>query len=160
VHLAEAIEARYRIVAEHVAKQHENRETWGKEDTLSHIEKLIWLEYDEHLEAIAHDLPAVAVASEVGDVLYLITLYESKAPLSPALTALKQEMYQFCEEVGLDPLECVEMKVLRNAIKYPDALCNNGYAYKEAMQISKLFYVALAGSQDLKFYEAYLEVFG
>jgi NTP pyrophosphatase (non-canonical NTP hydrolase) len=122
-----------------IARQNQNRQTWSEHDDPSSLAKQIREESDELVTSVENFdlLPngVFEVASELGDVLYL---------------ALKM-----CNDLGLDPAQVVELKLMRNAAKYPDALLNNGWDYDTARVASKELWNHLGG--DSAFYHWYLQ---
>lgn len=122
--------------ADKIHTQRQAREEW-KAQTPEQLSAGIMEEAGELLEAIQNGMPAIEVASEIGDVLWL-TL-------------------GLCAELGIVPEDAVEMKIVRNAIKYPDAFLSNGWETDQAMQLSKDQYDHSGG--DESFYNWYSETF-
>lgn len=111
-------------------------------DTPEHIVQQILDEAEELMESILN-FPAKQDAefetvSEIGDILYL-TL-------------------KLCVDLGVDPVQAIEMKLHRNSLKYPDHIQGNGLGYEEARRVSKEMWKQMGG--DHAFYLAYTEVYG
>lgn len=117
-----------------ILEQNRNRQTWVETDTPAAIADHIQEESTELVDAIKHfdTLPngEYSIISEVGDILYL-TL-------------------KFCGDMGIDPTQAVELKLLRNSLKYPDHFASNGWDYHKARELSKSLWEALGG--DNAFY--------
>lgn len=126
------------ILMERVHEQSENKKLWKDNDDPHLVAKMIVEEGGELIEAINHDEEAFAVASEIGDVLYL-TL-------------------KLCAQLGIKPEDAVEMKLLRNDMKYPTDLNSYGDDYRGAREASKKMWQAMGG--DIAFSHAYLELMG
>lgn len=122
-------------LVEKIAQQNESREQWVNTDTPSTLAEHIVTEANELVEAIENYdcLPdgVYGVVSEIGDVLYL---------------ALK-----LCHDLGIDPTDAVELKLLRNSVKYPDYAQSNGWDYQTAATLSRALWTTLGG--DKRFYE-------
>lgn len=118
-----------------VAQQNENRKNWTEHDTPEIVAEFITEEAQELIDAINQDKPAIEIASEIGDVLYL-TL-------------------RLCAQLGIDPRDALEMKIVRNSLKYSDTLNSNG-DYQNGANRSRELYDELGG--DLTFYDAYSEL--
>lgn len=112
-----------------VSSQNHNRREWAKNDTPESVAHQIVEESQELVEAIAnfdtHRDAEYSVISEIGDVLYL---------------ALK-----LCGDLGIDPAEAVELKLLRNSAKYPDYFSSNGWGYEQSREMSKSLWQHLGG---------------
>jgi phosphoribosyl-ATP pyrophosphohydrolase len=125
-----------------IALQNQNRREWVEHDTPHALAKQIHEEAEELVTAIENydSLPqgVFEVASEVGDILYL-TL-------------------KLCHDLGLDPAQVTEMKLLRNGAKYTDTFHNNGWGYDKAREMSKSLWDHLGG--DATFWEWYMISFG
>lgn len=80
---------------------------------------------------------AFLVAGEIGD-LYLL-------------------LAQLSHDIGIDPADAVQMKLLRNQYKYGDYVMNNGYSPLEARQMSKAAWTELGSDQ--RFSHLYLDIF-
>lgn len=89
---------------------------------------------DEIQEAMITD-NAFAVASEIGDLYVLLA--------------------QICDQLGINPVDAMKMKVQRNQYKYPDYTMNNGYTQPDAMRLSKEVWKAQGG--DSTFSHIYLD---
>jgi len=116
----------------------ENRKVWTEGDDAEVVAQMIQDEAQELTEAVRESLitgDVFAVASELGDVLYLAM--------------------RLCEELGFDPADLIEMKVKRNSSKYPDAILNNGYSREKATKISKQSWTLMGG--DKIWSHAYLD---
>lgn len=122
-----------------VAEQTEQKKLWKEHDDPEQIAKMIGEEVKELQDAIQESMlsgDVFSVASEIGDVLYL---------------ALK-----FCHSVGLVPEDVVDLKIVRNDLKYPNDM--NSYGdYSTQRQRSKDMWTAMGG--DEAFSHAYLDVF-
>ena len=125
--------------AQKIGDQIEARRTWEEAGPI-HTSLLIAEETAELVDAIEmYDFTCeegvMGVVSEIGDVLYTV------------LT--------LCHQLGINPDDAVEMKMVRNAFKYPDAIQNNGFNASEAKEVSKDLYSHLGG--DRAFFEWYSE---
>jgi NTP pyrophosphatase (non-canonical NTP hydrolase) len=120
-----------------ISHQNEGRTNWKEHDDPVVVAKFIREEAGELVEEIEQEKPAIAVASEIGDVLYL-TL-------------------RLCAQLGIDPRDALEMKIVRNSIKYPDSVNSSG-DYQEGINHSKALYAQMGG--DLAFYDAYNTLVG
>lgn len=119
--------------------QTENKKLWLDNDGPEEVVKMMEAELEELKQAVQESMlsgDVFNVASEIGDVLYL---------------ALK-----FCSLTGLVPEDVVELKILRNDMKYPNDLNSFGN-YAERHKQSKEFWKAMGG--DSAFSHAYLEMF-
>lgn len=124
---------------EGIRTQQANRRLWSEDDDAEKVAAMITGEANELSQAIQEALvtgDVFSVASEIGDVLY-VTL-------------------RLCDELGIDPAQALDLKIKRNAMKYPDAIMSDGYNYQEATQLSKEMWKAMGG--DERFSHAYLEV--
>lgn len=63
---------------------------------------------------------------------------------------------QLCDDLGVNPVHAMELKILRNQYKYPDHTLNNGYSREEAVYLAKTFYKETIGG-DVAFSHAYLD---
>lgn len=121
-----------------VAEQTEQKKLWEAHDVPELIVDMIIEEAVELKDAVQESMlsgDVFNVASEVGDILYL---------------ALK-----FCHAVGLVPEDVVDMKIVRNDLKYPNYLNSHG-SYEEQREKSREMWKALGG--DKAFSHAYLDV--
>lgn len=124
---------------EQVHKQQEHRKVWQEGDDAEKIANMIATEAQELIDAVRESMltgDVFSVASEIGDLLYL--------------------SLRFCNQVGLDPADVLDLKTKRNSMKYNDAVCNNGYKPEEATLISKEGWKYMGG--DYAFSHAYLHV--
>lgn len=122
-----------RELGRRVHEQTLKKDNWKDHDDPYVIAQMIRAESDELVEAIEQDGEAFDIGSEIGDVLYL---------------ALK-----LCQELGFQPDQLVEMKMLRNDMKYPTDVNSNSGGYHEAAKKSKIMWEAMGG--DKAFYMAY-----
>ncbi len=120
-----------------VAQQNNHRENWMREQGPIEVAGMIVEEAIELKQACENDMPAIEVASEIGDVLYL-TL-------------------RLCSDLGIDPRDALEMKIVRNSLKYPDTFNSNG-DYNAGKETSREMWKGLGG--DLTFYHLYLMLAG
>ncbi len=127
-----------RELSSRIYDQTENKANWSEHDTPHAVALMIREESDELVEAIENDGDPFEVGSEIADVLYL---------------ALK-----LCAELGFNPDELIEMKMLRNDMKYPTDVNSNSGGYEEAVKKSKLMWKAMGG--DKAFYHAYEVLIG
>jgi len=116
-----------------IAAQSTKKTLWSDHDGPYEIAQMIGDEHRELVEAIEHDGGPFEVGSEIGDVLYL---------------ALK-----LCAELGFNPADLIEMKLLRNDMKYPTDQQSHG-EYGQARIEAKQFWQAMGG--DIAFSHAYL----
>lgn len=118
-----------------VEGQQAARRQWQDHDTPEGVARMLQDEAEELVEAIVLydviDKGPYEVVSEVGDILYL---------------ALR-----FCSEMGIDPADALELKLLRNAVKYPDTFSSNGWNYNQSRDLSKSLYSHMGG--DKAFFE-------
>jgi len=142
-------------IREQVIFQNQNRSVWQEHDKQESLHAQIVEENEELLEAVEIDKPAFEVASEIGDIEYLCIKYEhSYGALPDELRYIRTWAWKLAELVGLDVYDCVEMKLIRNDLKYPAAILNN-HPYEEGMQIAKDNYKAMGG--DAAFSHSYLD---
>lgn len=66
--------------------------------------------------------------------------------------------YRLCQSVGVDPLDAIEYKLMRNAYKYPDHFLSNGWDTQTAIEMSKSLHKYLG--KDHKFNLWYQDHFG
>ena len=127
---------------EGIRTQNQNRKEWVGADTAESIAQHILDEAEELVESITN-FPVKRDAefetvSEIGDILYL-TL-------------------KLCVDLGIDPVQAIEMKLLRNSMKYPDHIQTQGLGYEESRKRSKQLWKEMGGDHD--FFLAYTEVLG
>jgi NTP pyrophosphatase (non-canonical NTP hydrolase) len=107
------------------------RQQWQENGDAEGVAQMIQEEAEELVEAIALydvlDRGPYEVVSEIGDILYL-TL-------------------RLCSEMGIDPGDALELKLLRNSVKYPDTFSSNGWDYEEARRLSKSLYGHMGGDK-------------
>jgi len=139
-------------IREAVLDQNRFRTSWVKEDTPAHVESLYWEEHQEYLQAkelcmIGAD--PEAFVSEAGDKGYLyIRLDEiTKGRVPRKIQYDILATYHDCNELGVDFMQAVFYKVLRNDIKYPLMLARNGYGYELSRSLSKDQYRMMGGDQ-------------
>lgn len=119
--------------------QQEHRKLWAQEDDASSVAGFLLNEAQELVDAIEESMvtgDVFSVASEIGDVLFVV--------------------HRLCAELGIDPADALDMKVKRNAMKYTDAVLSNGYSHKEATALSKNAWKGMGG--DEVFSHVYLDV--
>lgn len=147
-------------VAEKVLFQNEIRSEWSKNDTAEKLDNFIFEEHRELQDAIQKAYigdGAFEVASEIGDIFYLYTRRSQLPdPISEKVDTTIAYAEYIAELSGIDIGEAVMMKVLRNDMKYGQAISNNGYGYEQSVKLSKEIWKAMGG--DAKFSEAYLEI--
>jgi NTP pyrophosphatase (non-canonical NTP hydrolase) len=114
-----------------VDKQHEARQVW-KEETPEIITGMIKDEVIELDESIKTG-EKIEVASEIGDVLFLT--------------------FRLCQKMGINPADALYMKVVRNSLKYPDAVMQGDIPRDKAIEILKYAWKEWGG--DKKFYNFY-----
>lgn len=119
-----------------VNRQSENKVLWETNDSPIAVANMIAGECKELQTAINDDEEAFEIASEIGDVLYL-TL-------------------KLCSQLGIKPEDAVNMKIIRNDLKYPNDLNSFGDTYEGAREKSKTLWEAMGG--DIAFSHAYLEL--
>lgn len=73
----------------------------------------------------------------------------------PTVQALATALMELCALTGIDPGEAIEMKNIRNALKYDLYYCNNGFTPQAAIEKIKLKWEGMGG--DGKFSEDYLD---
>lgn len=143
-----------------ILKQQEHRASWEAADSPEHLDELIVaeaeIELEEAVELCMLGAPPEFLISEIGDGIYLSVRRENKypdVPMSDRATRALERVFSLCDELGLNPNYMAMMKVLRNDIKYPHSISNNGFSYSEGMAFSKQLYSALTGGQgDYLFY--------
>lgn len=124
----------FRVLSDLIYKQNQARENFEDEDP-AQLAEFIKVESQELIDAIDQDHPAIAVASEIGDILF-VTL-------------------KLCRQLGIDPRDALEMKMLRNALKYND-MSNSVGNYSEGREAGKAIYEGMGG--DNAFYNAFIEI--
>ncbi len=125
-----------REMMERVHQQTEKKTDWVENNSPEGIAKMIVAEAHELEEAVGMAEigdSAFEVVSEIGDILYLVL--------------------RFCHSMGILPEDAVQMKILRNDLKYPDDLNSQGN-YGEDRMLSVAFWKAMGG--DYQFSQAYL----
>ncbi len=125
-------------VSTYIHEQNQNRKLWAETDTPEHIARMLDDEATELQEALKEAYitgDAFSVASEIGDVLYLV--------------------YRLCDLIGINPEQAVEMKITRNGYKYNDHITSNGRTGDEARKISKEVWEKMGG--DKMFSRLYLD---
>ena len=134
-----------------VIRQNKERKLWRENDTLSRILSMFMTEYAELVEAI-ETTPDIAylIASEIGDLFYLAVKYENlqNSELPEGMQKVLEYALEICALTGLDPVDCLMMKILRNEVKYFAPIVNNGFNAQEAVAISKQSYVSLVGGEE------------
>lgn len=140
-----------------VIQQNEARPLWTQHDTPQVVRGFIFDEHQELIEAIEFDKPAIEVASEVGDVFYLLIKYTHLGGVVDAeLQNIIDQANEVCSLTGLDPNLCVLQKVVRNDLKYPQTALSNGLPYEVAVPMVKDLWQKMGG--DTRFSHAYLEI--
>lgn len=122
----------------YIREQNEKRQLWEGNDDPTELAQMIQEEAVELVDSINEAMVTdnvFEVASEIGDVMYLLL--------------------RLCDSIGIDPIQAAEMKVVRNAVKYPDHVMSNGRNYQEAKEASKRFWDSMGG--DAAFSHAYLD---
>lgn len=114
-----------------VDTQHEARQVW-KDETPSQITGMLHDEVKELVEAEKSG-ERMEIASEVGDVLFLT--------------------FRLCQKTGINPADALYMKIIRNSIKYPDAVMQGDIPREKAIEILKYAWKEWGG--DKKFYDFY-----
>lgn len=120
--------------------QQNNRRLWSEHDDALSVAMMLLEESQELVGAITESFvtgDVFTVASEIGDILYLV--------------------HRMCNELGFDPADLIELKTMRNSMKYADAPLNNGYEHDEAILLAKSMWKQMGG--DNRFSHAYLELF-
>lgn len=121
-----------------IEDQNKNRKLWDGHDSPEHLAEMVKHEAQELIDAINESMvtgDVFSVVSEIGDVLYL--------------------SYRLCNDLGIDPREAVEMKIMRNSMKYGDYLMSNGRTYESATQVVKDGWNIMGG--DKMWSHAYLD---
>jgi len=143
-----------------VLEQTGNRRNWQEYDTPEQLSTFILEETQELGEAITKAEigdGAFEVASEIGDILYLyIKLDETKTKIPDEVEACFEYALSIAELTGINPDDALNMKIIRNDMKYLNTLCNNGFGYAEAVSISKQQWKLMGG--DSRFSEMYMEL--
>jgi NTP pyrophosphatase (non-canonical NTP hydrolase) len=104
----------------YITEQNNNRRLWTENDTPEKIATYITQEAQELEGAIKEAFvtgDVFSVASEIGDVFYLVL--------------------KLCEELGIDPIQAAGMKLTRNSMKYGDHIMSNGRNFEEASGVSR-----------------------
>lgn len=128
-------EGEFHELMETVRKQNANRENWIEHDTPEVIAGFVREEAQELKDAYDQGKSRVDIASEIGDVLYLT--------------------FKLCAQEGIDPRDALEMKIVRNSLKYPDTL-NSHNGYTQGREMSRAIYKAMGG--DEAFFDAFSKV--
>lgn len=92
---------RYRQLSDSVIRQNDARLPWSDQTPMDMMDKLSE-EIGELRDSMTNDEDAIHVAGEIGDVLYVLI--------------------RLSHELGIDPLDALQMKTVRNGLKYNDAL--------------------------------------
>jgi len=114
-----------------INNQRQVRQVWREQDAET-LSRSIIGEAGELLEAITNGMPAIEVASEIGDVLWLTLA--------------------LCGELGIDPKNAIDLKIKRNDYKYNPAVMNES---QEPVVLSKTVWKDMGG--DKMFYQIYLD---
>lgn len=114
-----------------VNAQHEARQIWHDE-TPSQITGMLHDEVKE-LEEAEKTEDRTEIAGEIGDVLFLT--------------------FRLCQKTGINPADALYMKIVRNSMKYPDAILQGDVPREKAIEILKYAWKEWGG--DKKFYEFY-----
>lgn len=147
------------VLSEHVSHmvldQNEHRKSWKEHDTAEQIDHFLREEFKELQEAkelcMIGDDP-FSVVGEIGDMGYLWERRKQfPTPVPTDVVEMLIETERLCAQTGLTMEECVEFKVWRNEIKYPQMVSNNGFGYQRSQQISKDFYRYMGGDQMFSF---------
>lgn len=120
-------------IQKRVIEYNESVTSFSLNDSPHGLLKMLSGELGELTEAIEHDKPAIEVASEIGDLLFLLT--------------------KLCYLLGISFDDAMEMKLLRNLEKYPPELCNGSKPYQEMVVFCKQEWERKGG--DKAFYERY-----
>lgn len=124
----------------YISEQNKKRELWQGNDDPEDLTRMIKeeaIELEESIQKAMIDDNVFEVASEIGDVGYLLL--------------------NLCNSLGINLAEAIEMKVVRNSLKYPDHIMSNGRDYKHATQVSKESWQRMGG--DAAFSHIYLDYF-
>lgn len=139
-------------VRQAVLDQNSVRTTWVEQDTPQHLEAFYWgerEEYDEAKELCMLGADPEKFVSEAGDLGYLyIKLHEAtegRVPRKIQFDVL--QVYHECNQLGVDFIQAVFYKVLRNDIKYPITLSRIGLSYEESVRLSKEQYKVMGGDE-------------
>ena len=149
-----------------VVAQNESRKLWRENSSSAFISSYAREEFGElerALYPIDPELDRWEVASELGDVEYLSirleqVLKETGEPFPNDVMFFRGLAWQRASQLGIDMAKAVHMKVIRNDLKYPASLFNDGISYEEARSVSKKLWEEMGG--DKKFYRWYETVFG
>ena len=112
----------------YVTEQNNKRDLWEGNDDPVRLSEMLKEEAEELVDSLNDAMVTdntFEVASEIGDVGYLLI--------------------RLCDSLGIDLLEAIEMKTVRNSQKYPDHLMSNGRNYQEATQTAKEVWRAKGG---------------
>jgi len=124
--------------SQYIREQNEKRTLWEGNDDPEALAAMIKEEAQELVDGIQEAMVTdnvFEVASEIGDVGYLLL--------------------RLCDSLGIDLRQAVEMKIIRNSMKYPDHVLSNGRDYAAATQVGKETWQFLGG--DAAFSHAYLD---
>jgi NTP pyrophosphatase (non-canonical NTP hydrolase) len=144
-----------------VIKQNNERELWSLFDTEENVGDYFFEEAIELNEAIEKEKPPIEVASEVGDIFYLGIKYgqytgREYIEFPDKMKAVLEYASYVCHSEGIDPNDCLKMKILRNELKYPAFILNNsGRSYEEAVSLCRRMWESQGG--DEAFYKWYVE---
>lgn len=136
-------------IKEEVIRQNNERKLWRETDTVEAVYAHFLVEWGELVEAI-ETTPDIAylVASEIGDIFYLAIKYEHlNGSLNKDIEDKLSEALEICAITGLNPSDCVMMKVLRNELKYFAPILNNGFKPQEAISLTKRSFNAIIGEE-------------
>lgn len=145
---------------QYIHQQNENRLLWKDHDTPEQLRQMIFaekIEWDvQYRECFVTD-DLTALVLEGGDVLYLCARYRNKYGDLPSDTyAIEQTVIEQLRELGIDPDDAVDAKIIRNAQKYPDHIMSNGRHYEAAIAVCKQMWKAMGG--DVAWSTVYLEL--
>lgn len=144
-------------VAQQVIDQNEIRQKWMENDTPEKVEHFFREEYEEWRQAREQAMigdSAFEYASEVGDMAYLYIKRMNMGEVPDWMEATMNFVAGEAVELGFDLNDCIEMKIMRNDLKYPATQFNNGKTYGEARAWCKEMWNHMGG--DANFSEAYL----
>lgn len=142
--------------------QTESRAHWVEHDTVEAIDAMILhegiTELDEAVELCQIGASAFILASEIGDVFYLLAKRQmlTSDQLPENVQSVVNHALQVADDAGIDINSAVVCKIVRNDIKYLHNFTNNGYGYDGGVSLSKQQYRMMGG--DEVFSEMYLQL--
>ena len=115
--------------------------------------------FDPDKPPFSYTAPKVECPDQIPHVIRQDAVSLERAILSSQTPLINSAFYQlwesnraFCKATGIDFDKAVELKMVRNSVKYPDGVLSNGHG-SQAVPLAKELYSRIGG--DAVFFEAY-----